>query len=59
MPPSTARIGTSSPNILSVPGECHIGVPSGVSGRSLSGLSLRNRITEMWATVNESVAPNA
>ena len=58
-PPKTAVIGTSTPRIRTLPGGCHGGSPSGPRGRPASGRSFRSRITETWATVNDSVAPKA
>ena len=56
-PPSIAVSGTCDPLRLKLPGIFHIGVPSADCGRPVSGRSLRRRMTEMCATVNESVAP--
>ena len=49
-PPSTAVSGTSAPKARKLSG--------GFQGRSSSELRRRSRITETWAIVNESIAPN-
>ena len=50
-PPTTANSGSSRPPIRSVPGPRY--------GRARSGSSLRSRITDRCAIVNDSIAPNA
>ena len=49
-PPNTAVRGMSKPKARTLPGGFH--------SRSLSGKRRRSRITEMWAIVKESIAPN-
>ena len=49
-PPSTAVSGTSTPKALKLSGGFH--------SRFCSGRRWRSRITETWAIVNESMAPN-
>ena len=49
-PPSTAVSGASKPKTRKLNG--------GFQGRSRSASMRRSRITETWAIVNESIAPN-